>query len=60
MRLSPPPKDCGGVSGYYGFLETIQNPDHPEHKHMLKWFGGGFDSKVFNLDEINYKLKKIR
>ncbi len=60
MRLSPTPEDCGGVSGYYGFLEAIQNLDHPEHKHMLKCFGGSFDPKAFSLDEINHKLKKIR
>jgi hypothetical protein len=55
-----PPEDCGGIWGYYDFLKTIQNPNHPEHDHMLKWVGGSFDPEAFNLDSINQGLRKIR
>ncbi len=55
-----PPEDCGGIWGYYDFLKTIQNPNHPEHDHMLEWVGGSFDPEAFDLDEINRQLKKIR
>jgi hypothetical protein len=55
-----PPEDCGGVSGYYYFLEAIQNPDHPEHEEMLEWVGGSFDPEAFDIDEVNRILKKIR
>ncbi len=55
-----PPEDCGGVSGYYEFLEAIQDPDNPEHEHMLEWAGGSFDPEAFGLDEINQKLRIIR
>lgn len=53
-----PPEDCGGIYGYYEFLEAIQNPDHPEHDEMLEWVGGSFDPEAFDLDEINQKLRK--
>ena len=55
-----PPEDCGGVSGYDDFLETIQDPNHPEHDEMLEWAGGSFDPEAFDIDEINRELGKIR
>ncbi len=55
-----PPEDCGGIWSYYDFLKTIQNPNHPEHDHMLEWVGGSFDPEAFDLDEINQKLRKVR
>jgi hypothetical protein len=48
------------VSGYYYFLEAIQDPDHPEHEEMLEWEGGSFDPEAFDIDEVNRVLKKIR
>ena len=38
-----PPEDVGGVWGYAGFVEAIQNPDHEDHEGMLEWAGGSFD-----------------
>lgn len=55
-----PPEDCGGISGYYDFLKAIQDPNNPEHEHMLEWVGGSFDPEAFDLDEINRKLREIR
>ena len=55
-----PPEDCGGVSGYYYFLEAILDPDHPEHEEMLEWEGGSFDPEAFDIDGVNRILKKIR
>ncbi|HEY9206242.1 MAG TPA: plasmid pRiA4b ORF-3 family protein [Candidatus Methanoperedens sp.] len=55
-----PPEDCGGVGGYYEFLEAIQNPNNPEHEDMLEWVGGSFDPEAFDLDKINRRLMEIR
>jgi hypothetical protein len=52
-----PPEDVGGIWGYYGFLEAIADPDHPEHEDMLEWVGGEFDPEAFDLDEINERLR---
>ncbi len=48
-----PPEDCGGIWGYQGFLEAIQNPSHPEHEEMLEWVGGEFDPEYFDMKETN-------
>ena len=55
-----PPEDCGGVGGYYYFLEAIQDPEHPEHEEMLEWEGGSFDPEAFDIDGVNRVLKKIK
>jgi len=34
-----PPEDCGGIYGYYNFVEAISNPNHEEHEDMLDWHG---------------------
>ena len=55
-----PPEDCGGIWGYSGFLEAVQDPDHPEHEEMLEWAGGEFDPAAFDLQEINTELKELK
>ena len=55
-----PPEDCGGIGGYAGFLEAIQNADHEEHDRMLEWIGGSFDPESFDADEVNQRLKRIK
>ena len=59
-KRSRPPEDCGGIGGYYEFLEAISDPKHPEHEDMLDWAGGEFDPERFDKDEVNRLLSKIR
>jgi hypothetical protein len=49
----------GGVWGYDGFLEAINDPKHPEHADYIEWIGDDFDSEAFGLDEVNERLKGI-
>ncbi len=51
-----PPEDCGGPWGYMEFLKAIGNPRHPEHKEMLEWAGGAFDSEIFDVEAVNQEL----
>jgi len=55
-----PPEDVGGIGGYYGFLEAVRNPKHPEHRDMAEWCGGDFDPDAFELDDINAYFQKRR
>lgn len=54
-----PPEDVGGVWGYEGFLESIRDPNHPEHQDMLDWIGEDFDPEAFDLEDINDDLAQL-
>jgi hypothetical protein len=60
-RRAAPPEDCGGIGGYYELVETITDPQHPEHERMLAWLGldgpQEFDPEAFNVDEVNMALR---
>ncbi len=55
-----PPEDCGGVWGYAELLETISDPQHPEHEEMREWLDEDFDPEAFDLDEVNAALRTVR
>jgi hypothetical protein len=51
-----PPEDCGGTGGYGDFLKAISDPKHEQHKEMLEWIGGPFNSDWFDLPLANLRL----
>jgi Plasmid pRiA4b ORF-3-like protein len=53
-----PPENCGGVWGYADFLEAIRNKKHEQHKDMLEWIGGRFDSEDFDASAATKEMKK--
>jgi len=53
-----PPEDVGGIWGYYGFLDALNDPEHSEHEEYLEWIGGGFDPTAFDIEEVNKLLAK--
>jgi hypothetical protein len=55
-----PPEDCGGIWGYYDFLDAIQDPTHEEHEKMLEWVGEEFDPDEFDMDLINIELNNLK
>jgi len=59
-RRACPPEDVGGIWGYDGFLEAIQDPNHPEYDMYLEWIGGEFDPEAFDLDEANAALRRVK
>jgi hypothetical protein len=58
-KLNCPPEDCGGLYGYYNFLEIISNKKHPEYRNMVKWMGGRFDPIEFEVEDVNEDLEDI-
>lgn len=51
-----PPEDVGGKYGYAAFLATIENPDHPDYKHMADWARmQGY--REFDIEKVNRMLK---
>ena len=51
-----PPEDCGGAWGYADFCESLTDPEHPDHEERKEWYGGEFDPKHFDTDEVNKGL----
>jgi hypothetical protein len=52
-----PPEDCGGIWGYYGLLEALSDPDHPEHEEMKEW-RGEIDPEAFDVEGVNRRWAK--
>lgn len=55
-----PPEDCGGTWGYQELLQTISDPEHEEYEETMEWLGGEFDPEAFDLERINWELKRLR
>lgn len=55
-----PPEDVGGLWGYYALLESLKDPQHPEHEEGTEWVGEDFDPDAFDLDWINALLDAQR
>lgn len=55
-----PPEDVGGPHGYAHFLECIGDRSHPEYADTLRWVGGVFDPKGFDLNRLNRDWKPGR
>ncbi len=51
-----PPEDCGGIYGFYGLLEALADPKHPDHEDMREWVGEDYYPDHFDLAEINQRL----
>jgi len=50
-----PPEDVGGVWGYADF-KALADPNHPEHKTLMEWYGGPCDPEAFDLEMVNCRL----
>lgn len=52
-----PPEDCGGIPGFYGALEALADPNHPEHADVIDWFDG-YDPNT--IDDLVLKIALSR
>lgn len=52
-----PPEDVGGPPGYELFLQILGDRRHEQHEDTLRWVGGVFDPKGFDLNRINRDFK---
>lgn len=55
-----PPEDVGGPPGYLHFLDCIADASNKEHADMLRWVGGVFDPKGFDLNRLNREWRPGR
>ena len=58
-----PPEDCGGTPGYTQLIETLSDPEHPEHDDMLHWLGiekgTDFDPAHFDTRDANQRIAAV-
>ena len=57
--LRCPPEDCGGIPGFYAFLDAVSDPKHPDHDDRMDWYGDTFDPDSFDAARINKDLGRI-
>lgn len=48
-----PPEDVGGPHAYAEFLRILADRGDDQHEDMVRWIGGVFDPKGFDLNRIN-------
>ena len=54
-----PPEDAGGIGGYAGLLEALDNPKHPEYLHLRQWAGAAYDPELFSVQQANSALANL-
>ena len=59
-----PFEDCGGIGGYYDFLEAIRDPENAEHEEICGWAeatgymeDGEYDPAYYDINGINEMLE---
>jgi len=55
-----PPEDVGGPPGYELYLRILGDREHEQHEEMVRWIGGVFDPRGFDLNRINRNFKGAR
>ncbi|MFH0960205.1 MAG: plasmid pRiA4b ORF-3 family protein [Pseudomonadota bacterium] len=59
-KRSCPPEDCGGPWGYMDLLNVLSNPNDPEYDESMEWIGNKFDSEMFDIEKLNWRLRFLR
>jgi Plasmid pRiA4b ORF-3-like protein len=54
-----PPEDCGGVPGYYDFLDNIASKQSKKRKAALDWYGAPYDPDEIDEQQIVIALNRI-
>jgi len=55
-----PPEDCGGIPGYYDFLDKITAKQGKKRKTALDWYGGPYDPDGIDEQQIVMNLQLIK
>jgi hypothetical protein len=54
-----PPEDCGGIPGYYEFLDNIASKHSKKRKVALDWYGGPYDPNDIGEQQIITALSRV-
>ena len=56
---SAPPEDVGGPPGFMDFLAAMASRGHPQHRDMVRWYGGPFHPTEFGATGIAERVREI-
>jgi hypothetical protein len=59
-RNACPPEDCGGIFEYLNLLESLADPNHPNHSEARDWVEEDFDPKRFDPATVNSLLMRMK
>ncbi len=54
-----PPEDCGGIPGYQGLVEAVENPKAADSAERLMWLGRPWNPKTFDVSFANRHLDVV-
>ena len=54
-----PPEDCGGIPGYYEFLNNIASKQNKKRQAALDWYGGPYDPDEIDEQQIITALNRL-
>lgn len=52
-----PPEDCGGPDGYAELLDTLADPNHPDHDEMRGWVGNRL--RPFDAAAADQRVRRV-
>jgi hypothetical protein len=47
-----PPENCGGIIGFYDFLEILKDENHEQYEEVKEWMDEDYDPEYFNLEGV--------
>ena len=53
-----PPEDCGGIWGFYEFVEAVTDRKHPEYQERKEWYGGSFNPNAFDKQKASREMRR--
>ena len=53
-----PPEDCGGIWGFYEFVDAMADRKHPDHQDLKEWFGGPFKPNAFDKNKATREMRR--
>jgi hypothetical protein len=54
-----PPGVCGGIPGYYEFLDNIASKQNNKRKAALDWYGGPYDPDEIGEQQVITALSRV-
>jgi len=59
FKQPSPPDDCGGIDGYYEFLEQYKDKSNPNHESIAEWAEEQGYDEDYDLEYINSEMEDV-